>query len=205
MLGMTPDTMKSALAGTGVPAELAAVTAEQVDDRMKDAVLKLYRSATNLGRGLAGGAGQRTPAGPLPLGCERSVCRCALRSPPGSACRRPRRRLRELRPLVAAGAPAGSRGRARSVLGLRLSRPRLPRRSNNAGCALAPSPASWTTPVFPVRRTASRLLRAQPIAAAAIQQRRAAEAGAESPSQLPPATYALTSPHSTLTQASRVG
>jgi pimeloyl-ACP methyl ester carboxylesterase len=49
MLGMTPDTMKGALAGAGVPAELAAATAEQVDDRMKDAILKLYRSATNLG------------------------------------------------------------------------------------------------------------------------------------------------------------
>ena len=49
MSAMTPDALKAALAGAGVPPEGAAMMAAGIDDTMKDCILKLYRSAVNVG------------------------------------------------------------------------------------------------------------------------------------------------------------
>jgi pimeloyl-ACP methyl ester carboxylesterase len=46
---MTGDALKSALGGGGVPQDSVDIIAGQVDDTMKDCILKLYRSAVNVG------------------------------------------------------------------------------------------------------------------------------------------------------------
>lgn len=50
MQGMSGDVMKTTLAGAGVPEADAAVMAEAINDTMKDCILKLYRSAVNVGQ-----------------------------------------------------------------------------------------------------------------------------------------------------------
>lgn len=49
MQGMTADAMKVALGAAGVPAEYLEESTALIDDAMKDSILKLYRSATNVG------------------------------------------------------------------------------------------------------------------------------------------------------------
>jgi pimeloyl-ACP methyl ester carboxylesterase len=46
---MTGDALKQALGGGGVPLEHVDIIADHVDDTMKDCILKLYRSAVNVG------------------------------------------------------------------------------------------------------------------------------------------------------------
>ncbi|HEY5638542.1 MAG TPA: alpha/beta hydrolase [Dehalococcoidia bacterium] len=50
MQAMSGPALEAGLAGGGVPAEHAATTASKVDDTMKDCILKLYRSATEVGK-----------------------------------------------------------------------------------------------------------------------------------------------------------
>ena len=50
MQAMGGTALETGMAGAGVPAEHAAVTAGNVDDLMKDCILKLYRSATEVGK-----------------------------------------------------------------------------------------------------------------------------------------------------------
>ncbi len=50
MQAMSGAALEAGMAGAGVPAEHAAVTASNVDDTMKDCILKLYRSATEVGK-----------------------------------------------------------------------------------------------------------------------------------------------------------
>ncbi len=49
MEGMTGDALKAGLSGGGVPADALDAIASQIDDTMKDCILKLYRSAVNVG------------------------------------------------------------------------------------------------------------------------------------------------------------
>ena len=49
MQGMTGDALKAGLSGGGVPADALDDMANQIDDTMKDCILKLYRSAVNVG------------------------------------------------------------------------------------------------------------------------------------------------------------
>lgn len=49
MEAMTPDAMAGALAGGGIPADEATAVAASVDARMKDCILRLYRSAVHVG------------------------------------------------------------------------------------------------------------------------------------------------------------
>jgi len=49
MDGMTVDAMVAALTGEGVAEDKARASAERIDDRMKAAILLLYRSAVNIG------------------------------------------------------------------------------------------------------------------------------------------------------------
>jgi pimeloyl-ACP methyl ester carboxylesterase len=48
MEGMTPDVMAGALAQQGLDAGYARTVAEHIDDTMKDCILRLYRSATQV-------------------------------------------------------------------------------------------------------------------------------------------------------------
>ncbi len=48
MAAMTPEAMTGALTAAGVDAADAARSSSKIDDRMKDAILKLYRSATDV-------------------------------------------------------------------------------------------------------------------------------------------------------------
>jgi len=50
MQGMSGAALEAGMAGAGVPAEHASVTAGNVDDTMKECILKLYRSATEVGK-----------------------------------------------------------------------------------------------------------------------------------------------------------
>jgi pimeloyl-ACP methyl ester carboxylesterase len=50
MQGMTPETGSVALAGAGVPEADAREMASHIDDTMKDCILKLYRSAVDVGK-----------------------------------------------------------------------------------------------------------------------------------------------------------
>jgi pimeloyl-ACP methyl ester carboxylesterase len=50
MKAMTADALKAALIGAGVPQAAADELASQIDDTMKDCILKLYRSAVNVGK-----------------------------------------------------------------------------------------------------------------------------------------------------------
>jgi len=50
MQGMSGAALEAGMAGAGVPSEHASVTASNVDDTMKDCILKLYRSATEVGK-----------------------------------------------------------------------------------------------------------------------------------------------------------
>jgi pimeloyl-ACP methyl ester carboxylesterase len=50
MQAMGGDALEAGMAAAGVPAEHASVTAANVDDTMKDSILKLYRSATDVGK-----------------------------------------------------------------------------------------------------------------------------------------------------------
>ena len=50
MQAMSGAALEAGMAGAGVPAEHASVTASNVDDTMKDCILKLYRSATEVGK-----------------------------------------------------------------------------------------------------------------------------------------------------------
>ena len=47
---MTADALKAALIGAGVPQAAADQMGSQIDDTMKDCILKLYRSAVNVGK-----------------------------------------------------------------------------------------------------------------------------------------------------------
>jgi pimeloyl-ACP methyl ester carboxylesterase len=49
MAATTPEMMAAALAGAGIPADEAAAVAASVDARMKDCILRLYRSAVEVG------------------------------------------------------------------------------------------------------------------------------------------------------------
>lgn len=49
MTGMTGDTLKAAITAAGVPEADADQMAARIDDTMKDCILKLYRSAVNVG------------------------------------------------------------------------------------------------------------------------------------------------------------
>ncbi len=49
MQAMSGAALEAGMAGAGVPAEHASVTASNVDDTMKDCILRLYRSATEVG------------------------------------------------------------------------------------------------------------------------------------------------------------
>jgi pimeloyl-ACP methyl ester carboxylesterase len=49
MQAMTGDALKTALTGAGVSEPDAAQMASAIDDTMKDCILKLYRSAINVG------------------------------------------------------------------------------------------------------------------------------------------------------------
>jgi pimeloyl-ACP methyl ester carboxylesterase len=50
MMGaMTPDAMAAALAGAGIPEADAAETSRRIDETMKQCILRLYRSAVNVG------------------------------------------------------------------------------------------------------------------------------------------------------------
>src|SRR5882724_4309345 len=49
MEAFTPDAMAEGLAAAGVPAESARETAQHIDATMKDAILRLYRSAVRVG------------------------------------------------------------------------------------------------------------------------------------------------------------
>src|SRR5438309_11433184 len=50
MKAMTADALKAALIGAGVPQAAADQMGSQIDDTMKDCILKLYRSAVNVGK-----------------------------------------------------------------------------------------------------------------------------------------------------------
>jgi pimeloyl-ACP methyl ester carboxylesterase len=50
MAGFTEDALVAAIAPEGVPEDVARAMARRVDDRMKAAVLPLYRSAVNVGK-----------------------------------------------------------------------------------------------------------------------------------------------------------
>lgn len=50
MQAMSGAALEAGMAGAGVPAEHASVMASNVDDTMKDCILKLYRSATEVGK-----------------------------------------------------------------------------------------------------------------------------------------------------------
>src|SRR5262245_1817809 len=49
MESFTPDAVREARIGVGVPADYAAVAATRMDGTMKQAILNLYRSAVNVG------------------------------------------------------------------------------------------------------------------------------------------------------------
>lgn len=49
MAATTPDAMAASLAASGIPPDEAAIVASHVDARMKDAILRLYRSAVRVG------------------------------------------------------------------------------------------------------------------------------------------------------------
>ena len=49
MAAMTGDALAEGLAAAGIPADDARAVAARVDDRMKDCILRLYRSAVNVG------------------------------------------------------------------------------------------------------------------------------------------------------------
>lgn len=49
MAAMTPEPMAASLAASGIPADEATAVAAGVDDRMKDCILRLYRSAVRVG------------------------------------------------------------------------------------------------------------------------------------------------------------
>jgi len=49
MAMMTPEVMTESLSAAGVPAAAAAETAKRIDAEMKDAILRLYRSAVRVG------------------------------------------------------------------------------------------------------------------------------------------------------------
>lgn len=49
MAGLTPEALAEALPAAGIPAAKAAAVAAHVDDRMKDCILRLYRSAVAVG------------------------------------------------------------------------------------------------------------------------------------------------------------
>ena len=49
MAMMTPEALAEGLAGVGVPAAIAQETARHFDTTMKDCILRLYRSAVNVG------------------------------------------------------------------------------------------------------------------------------------------------------------
>ena len=49
MTAFTPAVVTSVLTGEGIPADVAAAAAARIDDPMKSSILKLYRSATNVG------------------------------------------------------------------------------------------------------------------------------------------------------------
>lgn len=65
MQGMTADTMKAALTGAGVPDAEADVMASHIDDPMKDCILKLYRSAVDVGKEWYGEIVAKIPRGGL--------------------------------------------------------------------------------------------------------------------------------------------
>jgi len=50
MAAFTPEALTEGLVGAGVPRADAAETARHVDETMKDCILRLYRSAVNVGR-----------------------------------------------------------------------------------------------------------------------------------------------------------
>jgi pimeloyl-ACP methyl ester carboxylesterase len=50
MQGMTADAMLTVLTGEGVPEDRARALVSHIDDRMKAAILPLYRSATEIGK-----------------------------------------------------------------------------------------------------------------------------------------------------------
>jgi pimeloyl-ACP methyl ester carboxylesterase len=50
MATMTGEPLEAGLVGAGLPPAVARETARHVDDRMKDAILRLYRSAVHVGR-----------------------------------------------------------------------------------------------------------------------------------------------------------
>ena len=50
MQAMSGAALEAGMTAAGVPAEHASVTASNVDDTMKDCILKLYRSATEFGK-----------------------------------------------------------------------------------------------------------------------------------------------------------
>ena len=50
MQAMSGAALEAGMTAAGVPAEHASVTASNVDDTMKDCILKLYRSATDFGK-----------------------------------------------------------------------------------------------------------------------------------------------------------
>jgi pimeloyl-ACP methyl ester carboxylesterase len=50
MQAMSPDALGVALTSAGVPPEAAGEIAAHIDDTMKDCILKLYRSAVNVGK-----------------------------------------------------------------------------------------------------------------------------------------------------------
>jgi pimeloyl-ACP methyl ester carboxylesterase len=50
MQGMTGEALKAGLSGGGVPAEALDEMAAGITDEMKDCILKLYRSAVNVGK-----------------------------------------------------------------------------------------------------------------------------------------------------------
>ncbi len=50
MQAMSGAALEAGMAGAGVPAEHASVMANNVDDTMKDCILKLYRSAIDVGK-----------------------------------------------------------------------------------------------------------------------------------------------------------
>jgi pimeloyl-ACP methyl ester carboxylesterase len=50
MAAFTPEAMAEGLAGAGVPRDAAVEAARHVDETMKDCILRLYRSAVDVGR-----------------------------------------------------------------------------------------------------------------------------------------------------------
>jgi pimeloyl-ACP methyl ester carboxylesterase len=46
---MTPEVMAASLTASGIPADIAHASAQRIDGEMKDAILRLYRSALHVG------------------------------------------------------------------------------------------------------------------------------------------------------------